>query len=91
MPSADSFSLSSDTKYSWRLFLFRALHHFPCLLLRTLYVFVFVRLAWLCRPIGRCLAPGWCYLQAYRWIDDSRDDYTKERLEALDDAYKLFR
>ncbi|CAN0412668.1 unnamed protein product, partial [Hapterophycus canaliculatus] len=29
--------------------------------------------------------------QAYRWIDDSRDDYTKERLEALDDAFKLFR
>ena len=29
--------------------------------------------------------------QAYRWIDDSRDDFTKERLEALDDAYKLFR
>ncbi|CAN0515031.1 unnamed protein product, partial [Laminaria digitata] len=28
---------------------------------------------------------------AYRWIDDSRDDFTKERLEALDDAYKLFR
>lgn len=30
-------------------------------------------------------------MQAYRWIDDSRDDFTKERLEALDDAYKLFR
>ena len=31
------------------------------------------------------------HLQAYRWIDDSRDDYTQERLEALDDAFKLFR
>ncbi|CAN0266223.1 unnamed protein product [Pylaiella littoralis] len=30
-------------------------------------------------------------MQAYRWIDDSRDDYTKERLESLDDAFKLFR
>lgn len=30
-------------------------------------------------------------LQAYRWIADSRDDYTNERLEALNDAYKLYR
>ena len=26
-----------------------------------------------------------------RWIADSRDDYTRERLEALDDVYKLYR
>jgi len=30
-------------------------------------------------------------LQAYRWIIDSRDDYTIERLKDLDDVYKLYR
>jgi succinate dehydrogenase (ubiquinone) iron-sulfur subunit len=30
-------------------------------------------------------------MQAYRWIEDSRDEYTKERLEELDDAFKLYR
>lgn len=30
-------------------------------------------------------------MQAFRWIDDSRDQYTKERLEALDDTFKLYR
>ncbi|KAL7693849.1 putative succinate dehydrogenase/fumarate reductase iron-sulfur protein [Plasmopara halstedii] len=30
-------------------------------------------------------------LQAYRWIEDSRDNHTVERLRALDDAYKLYR
>ncbi|CAM9640149.1 unnamed protein product, partial [Chrysoparadoxa australica] len=30
-------------------------------------------------------------MQAYRWIEDSRDDYTEERLDALDDAFKLYR
>eukprot|EP00897_Mesotaenium_endlicherianum_P008120 jgi/Mesen1/7336/ME000377S06549 len=30
-------------------------------------------------------------LQAHRWIADSRDQYTKERLESLDDQYKLYR
>ncbi|CAL8465424.1 g4960 [Coccomyxa elongata] len=30
-------------------------------------------------------------LQAYRWIVDSRDDFTKERIAQLDDAYKLYR
>lgn len=30
-------------------------------------------------------------LQAYRWIIDSRDEYTKERLLALDDSFKLYR
>eukprot|EP00924_Labyrinthula_sp_SR-Ha-C_P016467 maker-scaffold_6-snap-gene-4.17-mRNA-1 protein AED:0.01 eAED:0.01 QI:138/1/1/1/1/1/2/562/278 len=29
--------------------------------------------------------------QAFRWIDDSRDERTKERLEQLDDAFKLYR
>lgn len=29
--------------------------------------------------------------QAFRWIDDSRDEATKERLEQLDDTFKLFR
>ena len=26
-----------------------------------------------------------------RWIIDSRDDFTKERLQQVDDAYKLYR
>eukprot|EP00271_Cylindrocystis_brebissonii_P012968 TRINITY_DN32498_c0_g1_i1.p1 TRINITY_DN32498_c0_g1~~TRINITY_DN32498_c0_g1_i1.p1 ORF type:complete len:291 (+),score=21.25 TRINITY_DN32498_c0_g1_i1:197-1069(+) len=30
-------------------------------------------------------------LHAHRWIADSRDEYTKERLDALNDAYKLYR
>ncbi|MCO5605340.1 hypothetical protein L7F22_059522 [Adiantum nelumboides] len=30
-------------------------------------------------------------LQAHRWIADSRDEYTNERLEALDDKFKLYR
>mmetsp|Transcript_33727 Transcript_33727/g.49572 ORF Transcript_33727/g.49572 Transcript_33727/m.49572 type:complete len:277 (-) Transcript_33727:107-937(-) len=30
-------------------------------------------------------------MQAYRWIEDSRDDFTQERLKSLDDAYKLYR
>ena len=30
-------------------------------------------------------------MQAYRWIQDSRDDMRPERLEALDDAFKLYR
>jgi succinate dehydrogenase (ubiquinone) iron-sulfur subunit len=27
----------------------------------------------------------------YRWLIDSRDDFTKERMAQLDDAYKLYR
>jgi succinate dehydrogenase (ubiquinone) iron-sulfur subunit len=30
-------------------------------------------------------------MQAYRWIQDSRDSKTKERLADLDDAFKLYR
>ena len=30
-------------------------------------------------------------MQAYRWIEDSRDQNTKERMEYLDDAMKLYR
>jgi len=30
-------------------------------------------------------------LQAHRWIADSRDEYTTERLESLDDPFKLYR
>jgi len=30
-------------------------------------------------------------LQAYRWIIDSRDEFTAERLAHLDDAYKVYR
>lgn len=30
-------------------------------------------------------------LQAYRWIADSRDEHTGERLEALEDPFKLYR
>lgn len=30
-------------------------------------------------------------MQAYRWIIDSRDDYTQERLDMLKDPFSLFR
>jgi len=30
-------------------------------------------------------------MQAYRWIEDSRDDNTDKRLAELDDAFKLYR
>ena len=30
-------------------------------------------------------------MQAYRWVEDSRDTKTKERMEFLDDAMKLYR
>ena len=30
-------------------------------------------------------------MQAYRWIADSRDENTKERMEYVDDAMKLYR
>merc|ERR1719297_327881 len=30
-------------------------------------------------------------MQAYRWIEDSRDEFTKERLKKLDDPFKLYR
>lgn len=30
-------------------------------------------------------------LQAYRWIADSRDEYTGERLDDLEDSFKLYR
>ena len=30
-------------------------------------------------------------LCACRWISDSRDEYTKERLEAINDEFKLYR
>ena len=30
-------------------------------------------------------------MQAYRWVQDSRDEISKERMEFLDDAMKLYR
>lgn len=30
-------------------------------------------------------------MQAYRWIEDSRDEFTEKRLKELDDAFKLYR
>ena len=30
-------------------------------------------------------------MQAYRWIEDSRDDFGDKRLAELDDAFKLYR
>ena len=38
----------------------------------------------------RYLGPA-ALLQSYRWIADSRDDATGERLDELDDAFKLYR
>lgn len=30
-------------------------------------------------------------MQAYRWIEDSRDEFTEERLDFVNDAFKLYR
>lgn len=30
-------------------------------------------------------------MQAFRWVEDSRDEMTDERLSMLDDSFKLFR
>ena len=38
----------------------------------------------------RYLGPA-ALLQAYRWISDSRDEITGERLDALEDPFKLYR
>jgi succinate dehydrogenase / fumarate reductase iron-sulfur subunit len=38
----------------------------------------------------RYLGPA-ILLQAYRWIADSRDEFTGERLDALEDPFKLYR
>jgi len=38
----------------------------------------------------RFLGPA-ILLQAYRWIADSRDEYTGERLDKLEDPFKLYR
>lgn len=38
----------------------------------------------------RYLGPA-ILLQAFRWIIDSRDEFTKERLQSLQDSYKLYR
>eukprot|EP00536_Pseudo-nitzschia_multiseries_P011284 jgi/Psemu1/320049/estExt_fgenesh1_pm.C_3750005 len=38
----------------------------------------------------RYLGPA-VLMQAYRWIEDSRDTATKQRLDELDDAFKLYR
>lgn len=32
-----------------------------------------------------------CILWRSRWISDSRDEYTSERLEAINDEFKLYR
>lgn len=39
---------------------------------------------------GGYLGPA-VLMQAYRWIEDSRDESTKERMEYVDDAMKLYR
>ena len=31
------------------------------------------------------------FFQAYRWMIDSRDDYTEERLAQLQDPFSLYR
>jgi succinate dehydrogenase (ubiquinone) iron-sulfur subunit len=38
----------------------------------------------------RYLGPA-VLMQAYRWIEDSRDEFTKERLDFVNDAFKLYR
>lgn len=39
----------------------------------------------------RCVCNGDTCSRCCRWISDSRDEYTKERLEAIDDEFKLYR
>ena len=39
---------------------------------------------------GRYLGPA-ALLQSYRWLIDSRDDHTGERLDNLEDPYRLYR
>ena len=46
------------------------------------------------RAIGGTATAIWarpCCWQAYRWIADSRDEKTGERLDALQDPFKLYR
>jgi len=38
----------------------------------------------------RYLGPA-ILLQAYRWLADSRDEHTGERLDALEDPFRLYR
>lgn len=38
----------------------------------------------------RYLGPA-VLMQAYRWIEDSRDELTQERLDFLDDSFRLYR
>lgn len=38
----------------------------------------------------RYLGPA-VLLQAYRWIVDSRDEHTRERLDTLEDSFRLYR
>ena len=40
--------------------------------------------------LARYLGPA-VLLQAYRWIADSRDEATGERLDQLDDPFRLYR
>ena len=39
---------------------------------------------------GHQTAPA-ALLQAWRWIEDSRDEATVERLDALEDPFRLYR
>ncbi len=47
---------------------------------------------WAAHPVSRRarLAPA-ILLQAYRWIADSRDEMAGERLDALEDPFRLYR
>jgi succinate dehydrogenase / fumarate reductase, iron-sulfur subunit len=44
-----------------------------------------------CVQAARPVAPASGLLQAYRFIADSRDEATAERLDNLEDPYRLFR
>ena len=43
------------------------------------------------RLTGIALAIGSILLQSYRWLADSRDQHTGERLDRLDDPFRLYR
>ena len=57
--------------------------------MRSLFL-MFNLLPFLLVEWGQYLGPA-VLLQAYRWIADSRDENTEQRLEELEDSFKLYR
>ena len=49
------------------------------------------RLPVLLVELGPLSRPGRALLQAYRWVADSRDEATGERLDDLEDPFRIYR